>query len=166
MHDIANQSISGYLNLKTSSSAFATQTGISVPPPIGRMERVSPTNESKLHFPSSPVFQPNYSNQKPLHLQNIVQFCHTKNIPFQNEERMFYRLNKQKQIHKRYKNTLNHCFETNRPLQIDSGVQALKMDLKNAQSFITANLTEKYQDKRKIYLPSMMSDAIELKQRK
>ena len=110
-----NQSMSGYLNLK-SSSAFATRTGLSVPPPIGRVERVSPLNESKLHFPTSPAFQPNYSNKKPVSLQNIVEFCHTKNIPFQNEERMFYRLNKQKQIHRRYKHALNHCFETNRPL--------------------------------------------------
>jgi len=53
--------------------------------------------KKKLVFPLSPAFvyakNSNTHANSPQRLENLVDFCHQKNIPFKDEEERFYKVN-------------------------------------------------------------------------
>eukprot|EP00347_Sterkiella_histriomuscorum_P006247 403353499 len=111
---------------KQLNTQFMNQTTTSFLPPFTVLRREKAQDlQTKLKFPPSPAFTASYISNTKYKLDQVVNFCKTKNIPFQPVEERFYKINQCKQSHKLYSNFLNKCFETNRPDEYEVGVNKL-----------------------------------------
>ena len=73
----------------------------------------------------SPAFVNIYKMNRDIKVPKVQDFCLEKNIPFNSEEENYYKL-KQSQIRfKDFKNSVNSCYETARPDDVDTSLQLL-----------------------------------------
>lgn len=106
-------------------------------PPFMVMKRDKASDIMKqLIFPQSPAFvhnvvknpssQTKSSKKTKSKLEGVVDYCRSQNIPFLDEEDRYYKVNQFKQSLKIYSQSLNKCFETNRPQDFEIGVKCLE----------------------------------------
>ena len=60
---------------------------------LSSKEKMGLVLEKKLHFPASPAFVNNFKQNKEQSLNKIVEYCLKKNIPFEDQEDRFYKVN-------------------------------------------------------------------------
>ena len=78
-----------------------------------------------IKFPVSPAFVHNYKTKKGIKMENMVDFCAKQNIPFSLEEQNFYKVKRNKEQFRQFKNTINDLYETGRPDEYSVGMAHL-----------------------------------------
>ena len=73
----------------------------------------------QISFPANPSFVNNYINYKQPKVPKLVEVLEKKNIPTGFEEQTFYKIKQARQKFKQYAYTLNTCFETGRPSDLE-----------------------------------------------
>ena len=111
--------------------------------------------EKELKFPISPAFVSIYKMNKDIKVQRAHDFCKEKNIPFSSEEHNFYRLAQSKKRFNQYSKSVNKCFETSRPSEIETGKKLMKINQKEVP---VGKVTENFGDSR-LYVPNVFHQA-------
>lgn len=77
-------------------------------------------------FPASPAFTNNYYLHKQPKLARVSEEMAKKNIPFNLEEKTFYKIKQEKQRFKQFAYSINTCFETGRPSFVEAKINAIR----------------------------------------
>jgi hypothetical protein len=86
------------------------------------------TNEGlarQITFPASPAFVNNYKMHKDPNVPKMTDVVAKKNIPFNVEEQCYYKIKQEKQRFKQFAHSINACFETGRPSEVEVAVNGI-----------------------------------------
>ena len=146
---------------RQAGSSLVSNTSINpdrmLPPCSLQVREGANRTKKQLKFPMSPAFVNIYKMNRDIKVPKVQEFCLDKNIPFNSEEQNFYKL-KQSQIRfKEFKNSINSCYETARPDDVDTSLQILDENSK-APLPPENRLTESFGDAR-LYVPNVYTQA-------
>ena len=69
------------MNIISNNTVGKSLFSVSKPNPIGKIDRKQ-VKDVRLKYPNSPAFIPKYIGSKEPRLEQVVDYCSSKNIPF------------------------------------------------------------------------------------